>query len=163
MTEKTIEEYRKEMLKMYEKAKPVVAQPFPFIGDPEDTGRGTVIIVVTSNRGALPVSGAIVTVSRVQDNTVIATMRTNENGQTTPLSLSAPKRMLSESPSTTNERPFSLYNITVSADGFVGENLEGVPVFDGVTSLQQMDLISMSASGGNSSSITDVEPDPYQL
>lgn len=163
MTEKTIEDYKSEMFKMRQRAKSVVAQPLPILGDSEDTGRGTIIVVVTSARGTLPVSGAIITVSKTQDNTVIATMRTNENGQTTPLSLWAPKRTLSESPSATNERPFALYDITVSADGFVSEKLEGVPVFDGVASLQQMDLISKSASGDNSSSIIDVEPDPYEL
>ena len=163
MAEKTIEDYKRELIEMHKKAQAVVAQPLPWLGDPEDSGRGTIIVVVTSGRGSVPISGAEVTVSRTGESEVLATLRTNESGQTTPLSLPAPKRILSEAPSQLEENVFSVYDITVRAEGFVPESLRGVPIFDGVVSLQPMQLLTLAASNGNDSPISQIEPNPYQL
>ena len=163
MAEKTIEDYKRALMQMHKRAQPAVAQPLPWLGDPEDSGRGTVIVVVTSGRGSVPVSQALVTVSRTGERETLATLRTNESGQTTPLSLPAPKRILSESPAEQGESVFSLYDIAVTADGFVPERLHGVPVFDGVVSLQPMQLLTLSASGGGDTPISEIEPNPYEL
>lgn len=163
MTKKTIEDYKRELIEMHKRAQPTVAQPLPWLGDPEASGRGRIIVVVTSGRGSVPVSGAEVTVSRTGEGEVLATLRTNESGQTTPFDLPAPKRILSETPAEAGERVFALYDITVNAEGFVTESLHGVPIFDGVVSLQPMQLLTLAASGSNGAPVSEVEPNPYQL
>ena len=161
MTEKTIEDYKRELAEMHKRARPVVAQPLPWVGDSDASGRGTVIFLITSGRGALPVSGAQVTVSKAGEQ--LAVLRTNESGQTTPFNLPAPKRELSESPSTSGEPVYSLYDVSITAEGFVTQFLKDMPVFDGVTSLQSVQLLTFTASNGNSIPDTVDEANPYRL
>jgi len=93
---------------------------------------------------------------------VPGTVRTDENGHTAVLSLPAPRRILSESPSQSGAATFSLYDIEAARSGFKTTRIKSVPIFDGVTSLQTVDMLSNSAENGSSGTNYDTQ-NTYEL
>lgn len=64
---------------------------------------------------------------------------TDRSGQVKPVTVPALERSLSETPG--DPTPYVSYRITVSHPDFMDAVIEQVPVFEGVTSLQAVDLI----------------------
>lgn len=108
--------------------------------------RGYLTINVLTGNGAIPLEGAVVTVSST-DGTVLEgsggnvmpgdafiTVRTDRSGSTPRLVLPAPRASLSMSP--TDIIPFARYDISVMLDGYEQQYFFGAPVFDGITSIQ---------------------------
>ena len=94
--------------------------------------------------GALPVEGASVTVSTSDgiNSTVVAVMFTDSGGISEVVSLPAPSRSESQSPG--NEPVCSYYTIDTGRTGFYSVVNTNVPVFDGVTSVQQVLLVPLA-------------------
>lgn len=90
--------------------------------------------------GAIPVSGSKIIVSKnVGDEVYIGkTLLSDMDGKTSVISLPAPDKMLSLTPG--NVKPYSTYDIIVSANGYLTEYFYDVPVFEGITSLQPVIL-----------------------
>ena len=114
---------------------------------------GFLLANVKTANGALPIEGATVTIyggsTLNQDgspsflrNNIIYTLKTDKNGKTEKVALSTKSKDLSLSPD--NPIPYDSYNITVTADGFYDASYLGVPVFQGITSLQGANLIPLS-------------------
>ncbi len=114
---------------------------------------GYLVVNVRTARGAFPVEGAIVTVSDTdigENNTgVISSMVTDSSGSTIKIPLSAPS--LSRSLVPGDEKPYSVYNISTTAEGFYSVENINVPIFSGITSIQPVELIPVSEYGGISS------------
>ncbi|MBQ8304068.1 MAG: hypothetical protein IJX79_03890 [Clostridia bacterium] len=162
MLNKTIEDYKKEMLKMYSKSV-MVSAPLPqYPTDDSSSGQGSLIVILTTARGAFPLSGGEVRVYENESGALISTLRTDENGHTAVLSLPAPRRILSESPSQSGAATFSLYDIEAARSGFKTTRIKSVPIFDGVTSLQTVDMLSNSAENGSSGTNYDTQ-NTYEL
>jgi len=119
--------------------------------DSTTMGYGYMIVRVTTARGAIPLSGAQVFVQNYfSDDTVgkgdvIAVYTTGASGLTQKFSLPAPPRALSMSPG--NGKSYSTYNLTVSADGYSRRSYVNVPVFEGITSIQNVDMIPLPENG----------------
>ena len=154
MDKELIEKYSAELMRMYKSANasiPVVTdtrqEALPEENNTQSVGK--LIVNVTSLRGLYPVSGASVTVfsGPFEQREEIQTLTTDESGRTKPFVLEAPAKYLSESISDSNEIPYAQYNILIRADGFVDQINMNVPVFSGVTSLQDADLMLISAAG----------------
>ena len=103
---------------------------------------------VTTATSALPVEGAIVTVSadaadggRVQYTTV-----TDRSGRTEAFPLPAASRQLSLTP-TGDLTPYTLYDIEVAADGFYRVENVGLPLYGGVRAIQPVKLIPLPEYG----------------
>ncbi len=114
---------------------------------------GFLIVNVNTANGALPVEDAMVTIyssnvpSRSEENqflesNIIYTLKTNKSGKTEKVALQTKSKNLSLSPMT--PIPYDSYNITITADGFYDSSYLGVPIFQGITSLQNVSLIPLS-------------------
>ncbi len=104
--------------------------------------RGTVRFRTYTARGALPVAGARIVVSKPIGGSdhIFYTMTTDMSGQTPMIMLPAPPKELSETPNGTIA-PYSVYNVRVSADGYNDVVIGDLPVFEGVTSVQRVALV----------------------
>ena len=115
-------------------------------------GVGYVIVNVTTARGAIPLENATVYVrdysldSEETRGDVIAVYKTNSSGATPRFSLPAPPKGLSMSPNNTSPA-YKTYNIDVTNDGFYDQFYINVPVFDGITAIQNADLIPLPENG----------------
>ncbi len=140
------EDYINEIKRMREKAKPA-----------QKSGGG-LQIAVTSLKGFYPVENASVKVfiNEGEAQEVLAEDLTDKSGKTKVFSLSAPEISVSLDKNST-KLPYSLYNVSVYADGYIGQILMNIPVFTGVTSLQRVDLFTAS-SAEQKVEITDEMP-----
>lgn len=103
---------------------------------------GTLTVRATAADSALPVEGAIVRVRGAEEanSQVIYSVTTDSDGITERLSLPAPGKEYSMSPSPA-ERPFAVYDIEITKDGYYSKRLYGVSVFPGINSLQVINMI----------------------
>lgn len=121
--------------------------------------RGTVRFRTYTARGALPVQGARIVVSKPiggKDH-VFYTLTTDMSGQTPIIMLPAPPKELSETPNGTIA-PYSVYNVLVTAQGFNDVVIGNLPVFEGVTSVQRVALVP-SVGQNIPEFIPETEPD----
>ncbi len=106
-------------------------------------GSGRLGVVVRTASGALPLENALVTVRSAGQSTGdgIASAITDRSGAVPYISLPAPSRYLSESPSAS--KPYATYNIEVTLAGYYANVYQNVPVFDGITSVQTAQLVPL--------------------
>ena len=102
--------------------------------------KGYLKINVYGDSVANPVKNANITISK--NGNIIFTTTTNENGQTEIIPLNTVNKSYSEEEQ--NEiRPYETYDVTVSSLGLTDTKIEGVQIFDGVTSIQDIYLTSI--------------------
>ena len=167
MDKTLFEKYINEMRAMKASAIPEPKRPAAVVyrgNDKDMTGSGTLKIRVTSVRGLYPVANAKVTVftGNADSMTVIAEGNTDISGASPDFTLPAPAAALTESPDP-KSRPYALYNILTEADGFTKTYNYNVAVFDGVTSLQAVELIPLSAEPNKNQPIIIDEYEEYTL
>lgn len=104
---------------------------------PEATG--TLKVQVFAADRVYPVSAAKVTVSDYESGRELFTGYTDVDGIAQSITLPAPNPELSETPA--REKPYSQYNITVEHSRFFPRKFIGVPVFAGITSVQNVQLV----------------------
>lgn len=168
MDKNLIEQYKNEMLRMYqsrgaspaiptqvppmpESAMPTNPQPEPPVQTPPPSpNEGRLTAIVTSLRAIYPVVGAKVTVftGNIEDMTVIDTALTDESGKTKSFVLPAPDRILSQT-SGASDKPYASYNMLVQADGYIDNIHLNIPVFSGTNSLQASNLMLSETAGEN--------------
>ena len=128
------------------------------------TGTGYLVIRASTASSAIPLEGALVTVRGNQPNfsSVIVELTTEQNGLTPKISLAAPPQGNSMSPGL--ENPFATYNVDVRLNGYFPATAQQVPVFDGITSVQPINLIPLPKNGAPdrydpySQRVSDSEP-----
>lgn len=114
-------------------------------------GYGYMIVKVSTARGAIPLEEATVTVYNYDPEfengrgDVIAVYKTNSSGLTERFSLPAPPRELSMAPG--NGKSYEAYNLSVSKDGYYQQYYLNVPVFEGITAIQNADMIPIPENG----------------
>ena len=119
--------------------------------DEKQWNYGYMIVRVTTARGAIPLEGAIVSVHnydpefKVGRGDVISVHKTNSSGLTERFALPAPPRELSQSPG--NEKSYESYNLYVSYPGYYKKEYLNVPVFEGITAIQNVDMIPLPDNG----------------
>lgn len=107
---------------------------------------GTLVVDVTTDptlTALRPIADVPVTIKQ-QTSTgerVIAQLKTNGNGQTPPLSLSAPSEELTQYPET-SETPFSSFIVEVNAPEYISTVVNGTQIFANTRSIQPIQLIS---------------------
>ena len=114
---------------------------------PYDTGKGYLTVRVSTALGAIPLENAEVTFrsSDKNDSGILYRVKTDINGMTPKITLSAPARTNSESPGSV--RPYGLYNVEVYSEGYYKQFYENVPVFDGVSAIQTAELVPLEKNG----------------
>lgn len=124
---------------------------------------GGLIVSVTTLRGIKGVPGAEVTIftGTPENYRIIAEDVTDSSGKTGRFLLPTKEKSLSEQVDTgaLKVRPYSLYNVAVSADGYARQLNLNIPIFSGVTTLQNIDITSLSTyAEGNTPIIQDEMP-----
>ena len=124
---------------------------------------GKLVVSVTTLRGIRGVPNAKVTVftGTPENYEIIAEDTTDSSGKTKTFELPTKEKVLSEQPNNNALKviPYSLYNIAVSADGYARQLNLNIPIFAGVTTLQNMDITSLSAyNNGNEPIVVDEMP-----
>ncbi len=177
-----IEKYRQQALSMMQEAKnkdinyntsyqsqkehdEIITAPQNQNTDTNSGSKGYMIINVTKIKGLYPVHGADITVftESPENMNVIDTSKTDENGKSKIFTLPTPSKDYSLTPDNTATTPYSLYNLLITAQGYVSSIVMNIPVFDSITSIQNIDLLDDYASGGNSSPIISDEKSSYRL
>ena len=110
---------------------------------------GFLTVKVTTANGAIPIENAAVHISGydpkdegTDTGDAIYSLRTDLSGRTDTVALNTKDAVLSNTPG--NITPFSTYNITVTADGYYESEKINVPIFQGITSIQNVELIPLS-------------------
>ncbi len=123
--------------------------PIRIRNDSTPTGVGYVIVNVTTARGAIPLPGATVRIFNYEDGgdngALIITSKTDSSGRTEKIPLPAPPRSASLSPG--NGKSYRTYNIDAQYDGYYNQYYINVPVFDGITAVQNVDLVPIAENG----------------
>lgn len=166
--EKSMEDYRRELIDMASRSSvggrelfaedsmvenaPQNAMPnSPQTMMPNNTtnlmGSGTLVVELTHSKGLFPVVNAQVCLSDMNGRP-IGCNRTDNSGKTEEWRLPAPPRANSETPNDPNNVS-AFYNIRVDAEGYVPVIIEGVPIFDGVRTLQPLDMFFLGAAESN--------------
>lgn len=115
-------------------------------GDTVDGGRGRLIVRVFTASGAVPLEGAVVVVRNTPSGGgIIASLITDRSGLAPALTLPAPPRAEAQRPGGT--LPYSIYGIDVFLDGYYTPIFESVPIYDGITSVQNVGMIPLPENG----------------
>ena len=107
--------------------------------------QGTIKVQVTSAVGMVPVENARVTISYTgEPDSTLEQMSTDGDGQSEVLSLAAPPLEYSMEPD--QSQPYAEYTVQVEAEGYRPVNVEGVDVFSGELSLQNVQMEPLEVS-----------------
>ena len=157
MDNSLIEKYKQEMLKMYAQAKPTAPRvipaqqtmPMPQMPDASDD-IGKLSAIVTTLRSIYPVNGAQGTVftGNYDNIDILVSGLTDESGRSPVFNLPTPSKSLSESPGI-SDKPYASYNMLVQADGYIDNIHLNIPVFSGVESVQQSNMMLRETAGEN--------------
>ncbi len=115
------------------------------------TGEGYLIVHATTARGAIPLEGVQITIRNYEPEfsatagDVILTLATDRSGNTARITLPAPPR--AQSLTSGNARPFAIYNLEAHLEGYRTQYYYALPIFDGITAVQPVDLIPLSENG----------------
>ena len=102
--------------------------------------KGYLLVNVYCDTIANPVEGAVVKV--LKDNNEIAIEKTNEDGQTNKITLETVDKSYSLEDQNL-VRPYETYDVEVSALGLMPTKINGVQIFDGETSIQNIYVTSI--------------------
>lgn len=100
--------------------------------------KGKLTVHVTSTLGYIPVQNATVSISYTDTGTTMEQLQTDSSGQTETIELPAPPLEYSQIPS--EPRPYSDYNLIISAPGYETLTISGSEVLPDVTSIQNVSL-----------------------
>ena len=158
MDKSLIEKYKNDMLKKYGSA----ATEEPTAAAAPEKGR--LSANVTSVANIYPVRGAKVTVftGSPDSMTVLDSAVTDESGKTRDFLLDAPPKSLSMT-SGAPALPYTLYNLLISADGFLDNIHLNIPVFSGIASVQKSDMLPKAVAGGRTDPIVFNEFSSFEL
>ncbi len=130
----------------------------------EPMGTGGLVVHITTARGAIPLSGAKVIVRNyLPDGTegkgdVILSRTTGEDGNTTLITLPAPPRQNSLAPQNgTTLLPYLPYQLEIRLEGYRDRTYLALPIFDGITAIQPVDLVPLPESGRENDQLSSEE------
>lgn len=125
---------------------------------------GYVLAYVRTGDESSPVVGANVTITAAIDGrrVILASGLTDMNGTSPRFRLPVPDISHSQSPEA-EIRPYSLFDVSVSAEGYFNARSVDVPVFSGVTSVQNFNMIPLPLMASPSSeTLTYYNQEPDQ-
>ena len=118
----------------------------------DQEGIGFLEVAVRTANGALPVEGARVSVYNYTEGqngngrgSLIYSVLTDTDGKAPRLSLTAKSKALSMSPG--SKSPYTAYTVNVEHEGYYSNQYINVPIFQGVTSLQPVELLPVTEYG----------------
>lgn len=119
---------------------------------------GYLTVRVSTARGAIPLSDAIVNIRDGEDSaTVLYSLISDSDGKTERVALRTPPAENSESPS--GASAYAVYNIDVFKEGYIPLYFHNVPIFPSVISVQP--AVMVPETGGvtpNAGNVTEIPP-----
>lgn len=114
-------------------------------------GSGAIVFEVHEDspvKGRIPIANAKVTISRLlgDDFYLSKIVTSNENGETDPVVLPTASRELSLKPG--EGRVFETYRASVEAPGHQRQDIYDIQIFDGITSIQHVNMAPLPESRG---------------
>lgn len=115
------------------------------------SGTGYLIVHATTARGAIPLEGVQITLRNYEPQfsdtagDIVTVLTTDRSGNTERISLPAPQK--SQSLTAGNRRPFAIYNLEAHLEGYRTQYYYALPIFDGITAVQPVDLVPLSENG----------------
>ncbi len=116
-----------------------------------DKNSGILSVAVTHSKGSFPIENARVEIFSADDSPIV-TLYTDMSGKTGPIALKTVSKQSTETPESEG-RKADLYHILVTADSYVTTRVENIPIYEGVTTVQQIDMTLLSASAGGATQI----------
>ena len=106
---------------------------------------GNLSVRALTGGGALPVEGAVVRISGADENNsdIEYSLITDLDGITETIDLPAPSLEFSLKPGQ-SEQAYSLYNVEISGDGYYTKRIFDIPLFEGVSAIQLVDMVPKS-------------------
>lgn len=106
------------------------------------TAKGYILVNVRTGDDSEPIENASVQVVAIVDGNrmILASGVTDRSGISPKFEVPAPDISYSQAPDPA-VRPYSLFDITVTAEGFFNARSVDVPVFEGITSVQNFSMI----------------------
>ncbi len=129
----------------------------------ENTGEGTMKIQAFTGRESFPIVNARAVISKdfTEGTHVFYDEMTDISGIIDPMRLSAPP---SENAKRTNEAPvLSTYTVKVTHPYYITTVYKNVPVFDGVMSIQPVNMVPKTGTPTDDNEIVIVEQEPKDL
>lgn len=119
----------------------------PMIRSADQSGEGRLVVRVYTAAGAIPLENATVVIrdSPEVGGAVVVSLITDRSGMTPQISLPAPPRSTAQQPG--NVKPYSSYGIDVLLPGYYTPVFENVPIYDGITSVQNVGMIPLPENG----------------
>lgn len=129
-----------------------------------NTQTGKIKAQAFTARETYPVPGVDVKISKVFDGGeyVITTQTTDDAGLIEGVSVPAPQKDLSEHPGSSTT-PYATYQVTFTHPGFATIVSTNVPVFAGVTAMQTVNMVPVSAAPYGKSTIEYITSEPSDL
>ncbi len=139
---KTVEDYIRELKEMSKRSKfNEINTPPP----PESANTGRLIISVTHSQNTFPVSNAEFTVYDKNGN-IVGSGTTDMSGKSAEIVLPAIPKGISEQPGTQLINSAVFYDVEINAENYIPFTIKNIPVFEGVTTLQNFDMTFFGAS-----------------
>ncbi len=110
---------------------------------------GYLIVKSSTASGAIPVENVTVVVSGIEEENsdVLISLLTDRSGLTEKISLPAPSIDLANAPSPPS-KPYYNYSIDVYKEGYYPQHYNKVPIFEGITAVQNARLIPIAEFDG---------------
>lgn len=124
---------------------------------------GFILVNVRTGREATPVVGASVVVTAISNGSrlLAAAGITDISGTVLRFEVPAPDKAYSQTPDT-EVRPYSLFDISVRAKGFFNARSVDVPVFSGITSIQNFNMVPLPiAADSSEDTLTYFNQEPF--
>ena len=120
-------------------------------------GKGYILVNVRTGDESSAVEGASVLITAIVngEQVIIASALTDQNGTAGKIEVPAPDISHSQKP-VTDSRPYNLFDVSVTAKGFFNTRSVDVPVFSGITSVQNFSMIPVPLMMGEASEIVTV-------
>jgi len=114
-------------------------------------GYGYLIVRVSTARGAIPLSGAAVSIrgGSETDGGILHSLVTDADGRTERIALPTPGKSASDAPD--NGIPYTSYRVDVFREGYIPITFENVPVFPSILSVQPAVMVPETGSGSTHS------------
>ena len=112
------------------------------------TGVGFLVVQVTTANGSIPLANAAVTIRSTEAGearNVLYELRSGSDGRTERVALAAPLREASLTPD--GGPAFASYYVEAVLPGYITASYESVPIFDGITAIQQANLVPLPENG----------------
>ena len=104
---------------------------------------GTLSVRVFASQAELPIQGATVVVVRQTESgkyELLSVQATDSSGRIEPVAISAPPREESTEPFDSGSRPFTVCDVWAEHPGYAMLQVDGVQIFRGVETLQNMEM-----------------------